>query len=396
MVRSESATPSATADVWSVPSMHKSASFLQSPPCLLTASFVALALFALRLWQSYAFDGLFYVFGLDYAIYGASARVVVDSGWAHLYDKEAITQEYARWLTPGPSHTRPPMWVACPYPAPFFLLLVVTNLLGHAGGFAAWTVLNLLLYATIVRGLAGSVGRRDPLMLVAPFAFLPFLYNVYLGQSAILMAFGLYRAYRAFQSDHEFAAGCWLGLLLLKPQLALIVAMVLLGKRRWTALGGLILCGIGIAASMLALVGINGIRDDLGILRAFSGFRHVPLVVYPQDMINFRGLLVNILPESWSEDQGTAAVLGLFTAMALSLIVVWRGPWDPRVDRFPRQMLATLIVAMFAGFHNHIHGATLLIVPMLATLGRRRDADPLPAFFALLIFRQPSTCSAHS
>lgn len=278
------------------------------------------------------------------------------------------------------------MWVACPYTAPFFLLLPVTNLLGRAGGFAAWTVLSLLLYTTIVRGLTRGSGRRDPLLMVAPFAFLPFLYNLYLGQLGILMAFGLYRSYRALQDGREFAAGCWLGLVLLKPQFAVLLAIVLLGKRRWSALGGLMVSGIGLAASTLVLVGADGVRDYLDILRAFSGFRHVPLIVYPQDMISFRGLLVNVLPESWSENQGTIAALALSIAMALSLVVVWRGRWDPSSDRFPRQLLATVIVAMLTCFHNQIHGAILLIVPMLATLSRRRDPDPLPARFALFIF----------
>ena len=59
-------------------------------------------------------------------------------------------------------------------------------------------------------------------------------------------------------------------------------------------------------------------------------------------------------------------MLVLSAAMTFSLIPVWAGPREPRGDRFPRQMLATMIVAVFASFHSHIHAATLLIVPMLA------------------------------
>ena len=109
----------------------------------------------------------------------------------------------------------------------------------------------------------------------------------------------------------------------------------------------------------------------------------MPRIVYPWDMINFRGLLVQLLPESWSEDQATRVVLALSAAMMLSLVAVWRGPWGPRSDRFPRQMLATMIVAVFTSFHSHIHAATLLIVPLLAALpdppGPGPAAEPLRA-----------------
>ena len=44
-------------------------------------------------------------------------------------------------------------------------------------------------------------------------------------------------------------------------------------------------------------------------------------------------------------------------------------------------MLATLIVAMLTGYHNHVHGASLLIVPMLADLARDKKGDPLPPWF---------------
>ena len=84
-----------------------------------------------------------------------------------------------------------------PYPAPFLLPFFATDLLGHAGGFAAWTLLNILaLYAAIVRGLRGPRLAPGRSMNLAPFAFLPFLYNLYLGQLLIVMSFGLYRSLR--------------------------------------------------------------------------------------------------------------------------------------------------------------------------------------------------------
>src|SRR5262249_17767627 len=211
---------------------------------------------------------------------------------------------FAGWISEDPgSRIDPSRFVASPYPAPFLLPFFATNLLGHGGGFAAWTVLNVLAYAAIVRGLTRDSERSGPLISLAPFAFFPFLWTLYLGQLVIVMTFGLYRALRAFEEGRELAAGCWLGLLLLKPQFGLILAMVLLGKRRWAALGGLGLAAAGMAAATFALVGVAGVRGFLQILRSFSGFRRVPDIVNPLDMINFRGALLHLLPEPWSEPQ---------------------------------------------------------------------------------------------
>jgi hypothetical protein len=177
-----------------------------------------------------------------------------------------------------------------------------------------------------------------------------------------------------------------MGLLLLKPQFALVLALVLLGKGRWEALGGLLLTGLVLVLSTIGLVGADGSRGYLEILREFSGFRRVPPIVYPQDMINFRGILVNLLPAGCTESQGKILVLVLSGLLTASLVMVWRGRWDTSADRFPRQVLATMIVAMFTGFHNHIHGATLLIVPALALIARDRSSHCLTGLFVLSLF----------
>jgi hypothetical protein len=358
---------------------------LSSPMILRAACVAGIVLFLLRALAFWAGDGMFYSFGVDYAICGAAAEVATRSSWAAIYDTEALTRAFAGWLAAGLDRGDPATFAAFPYPAPHLLPFFLTNMLGHVGGFAAWTILNIVLYAAIVRGLAGA-DRRDPLMSLAPFAFLPFLFDLYIGQTVVLLAFGLDRALQAFDEGRERAAGCWLGLLLVKPQIGLIMVPVLLVRRRWSALAGLTLVGAGLAASTVLLAGADGVRDYLALARSFSGFRQVPRIVYPWDMINVRGLLVQLLPASCGEAQGLRMVHLLSAALLLALIPVWRGPWNPRGARFARQVLATMIVALVAGFHSHIHAAVLLIPPLLAALRERRDADPLRGLSVLLFF----------
>jgi hypothetical protein len=353
---------------------------------LLLYSVLALALVAWRAEQIVTRQGLFDWIGSDYAIFAATGRVVTELGWSHLYDTDAITAMTAPfWRYYGPMARR---WQSgpSPYPAVFVLPFIATNSLGPVGGFAAWTLANLVAVVVIIRGTLPVAARRGLSVYLATFAFAPLWYGLMMGQLAVLMTFGLYKSYRALQRRHEFAAGLWMGLLLLKPQFALVLAIVLLGKRRWAAVGGLFLSGVLLAISTVVFVGIRGTMGYFRILNAFSGFRRVPSIVYPHDMINFRGILVNLLPAGCTETQGTVLVLALSLALAASLVIVWRGDWDPSSERFPRQLLATLIVAMLTGFHNHIHGATLLIVPALALLAGPRNEDPLIGLIALTAF----------
>ena len=120
---------------------------------LLIYSFVALALVALRTEQIVARQGLFDWIGSDYAIYGATARVVTERGWSHLYDVDAITEESAPfWSYYGPM-SRPAKAGPSPYPAVFVLPFIITNWCGPVGGFAAWALANLIAVLVIVRGM---------------------------------------------------------------------------------------------------------------------------------------------------------------------------------------------------------------------------------------------------
>jgi Glycosyltransferase family 87 len=169
----------------------------------------------------------------------------------------------------------------------------------------------------------------------------------------------------------DFRAGLWSGALYLKPQYAIFLFLVFLLKRRWHALGGLVLAGIMVWMGSLAIVGPDGMRAWYETLRGMSGFRDVLPMVSPQWMINWRGLFASLFPEDVSERTGqlVTAVFSVLTVAVLPL--VWRGEWNPRGERFAVQMLATVIVMMLASYHNHIHSAALLLVPGLAVAAQK-------------------------
>ncbi len=329
---------------------------------------VLFLLLAGRVAETYLERGLFDYIGEDYAIYAATARVVQKQGFASFYDLDAIARETAAFtvhygplagpLRPGPS----------PYPVAFLLPFLAADRLGDVGGFLFWTLLN----AALLAAMTARPPDRSPRgrLLLAAVVFFPAAYNLILGQLAIAIAFGLDRALRALEDDRELAAGLWLGFLFIKPQFALTPLIVLVALGRWRVLLGLGSAGALLAGSTLALAGMAGVRQCLAILRSFSGFRDTPAVVDPWDMINIRGLLLGLPPGWLDETTGSIATAALSLAVIASLVLVWRGGWNVHSPLFPAQMLATMVVTLVTAYHNHVHGAALLIPPALMVLAR--------------------------
>ena len=76
---------------------------------------------------------------------------------------------------------------------------------------------------------------------------------------------------------------------------------------------------------------------------------------------------------------------------ASSLLVIWRGSWDPRSNRFPFQVLATMLVTFMAAFHSHTHGAAPLLVPGMVLAARGGYPRSIEWAFKIALFVLPIT-----
>jgi Glycosyltransferase family 87 len=310
--------------------------------------------------------GLFSVVGFDFGVIWAAARSFTEQP-AAAYDPQALAAhiQLLRSLTDGAS-AGSPIVLPAPYPPVFFAVMAPLTSLAPSWSFAVWSALNLGLVIGIVWSLSARFSAPRWQVTATTLAFfLPVVHSLLLGQTAILLLAAFYCAYRSLEHGHDLRAGLWAGVLLIKPQYAIPLVVVLTIKRRWSALAGVAVIGMLLALSSLALVGGESVGEYVSALRSVSGFRAVEPGIYPEYMISWRGVLVNVLP-SVSEAEGLALTFALSLATVGLLPCIWRGAWEPRSARFPAQMLATGVVAMLSAFHNHVYGATLLLVPGMA------------------------------
>ena len=327
----------------------------------------------LAVWSALALSlvekrGLFGVLGFDYGVFWAAARALASGHPTAAYDLDAL----ARYVQPLTAYTPAtvagaPLVLPAPYPPLFFLLLSPLTTLDPVAGFVLWTLLNLVPAVYVLHQLARRFGRGAGAMTaILSVFFFPLVQTLLLGQLTGLILFGFYQTYRGLERGQDLRAGVWIGVLLLKPQYALVLVLVLLLKRRWSALLGIASVGALCAVSAVALLGLDGLATYLASMRSVSGFRLVSAGVHPEYMISWRGLLVNLLPDGVSEAQGVALTLVLSVASLCMLPLLWRGRWNPHDGRFAARMLATMVITMLVSFHNHAYGAILLVVPGMA------------------------------
>ena len=126
------------------------------------------------------------------------------------------------------------------YPPPFLLLIAPFGLVSFGIAFLGWTVMTGALYVA-------ASGEPRRIALASP----PALSNGLVGQNGFLTA-GIFLLGLRFLPTRPLVAGLILGLLVIKPQLALLLPVALVAGRYWTALIG----AATTSATMLALAAV--------------------------------------------------------------------------------------------------------------------------------------------
>ncbi|MBN1484734.1 MAG: DUF2029 domain-containing protein [Chloroflexia bacterium] len=337
-------------------------------------------------------QGLFSYVAIDYRAFWASAEIVLERGFAAAYDLDLQEQYqrplYERYRTPTSTYAyaTAPMY----YLPPFILPMLWLPLLPPLAGFVLWTLLNLLstvLYLyRFQRALGDETGvtcRWWPLLLAFP------LYaNLFFGQISHWLLLFVGECFLACRREKPFRAGLWLGGLLLKPQLLLLLLPGLLFGRRFKLLAGLALAGLLVLLLSLVLAGQEGLLE-LGRLLFFSLDSSEGLATNnPQLMINWRSLAVNLAPLLPDGLDWGLAGAGLLGTASLCLWLWHRARKEGLSSpQFALLLLATYSAACSVAWHSHIH-MLLPLLPLLFFLSARQQWLP-PALLKTWLLLPP-------
>jgi Glycosyltransferase family 87 len=295
----------------------------------------------------------------DFLSYWSAARLVLTGQPAGAYDLAvhgAVERSAAA------------MQGALPFanPPPFLLLIAPFGLLSYPAAAAAWIAASAAAYGLAVR-------RFAPGSLWLAFAFPPVLVNAITGQSGFLTA-ALFLGGLALLQARPVAAGLLLGCLIVKPQLAIALPLVLLAGREWRAIAGAAASSLGLALAGLAAYGWATYAAWLGNAPVFASVLTEGRSGWDE--------MASVYAAARLAGLGNAAAWALHLLVALAALVAACLVW--RRDSEPGARAAILAAAaVLASPYLYVYDALLLVVPLLWLRGRGVNAVLLAVLWCL-------------
>jgi hypothetical protein len=150
------------------------------------------------------------------------------------------------WYTSAPPYA----WLV--YPFTFFNPVGVVYL---------WLILSVLALIGAWWIAAPGTGPNRWLWLLGALAWYPVLYGLSLVQPVLIMTFVVALGWRLAKSGRQYLAGAVLGLTVIKPQLVLVLPLVLLMAGRWPIVVPWGAIGAALALLSVLALGSAGLQD---------------------------------------------------------------------------------------------------------------------------------------
>jgi hypothetical protein len=148
-----------------------------------------------------------------------------------------------------------------PYPPPFLFVVSCFAWAPYSLAYLSWVSATCGLYWAATKRLAAPRFA---------FAHPAAIVNAMIGQNGFLTSgiflFGISRVAAA-----PFTAGLILGLLVIKPQLAILIPVALLASRQWRAMGGAALSSLTLLAAALVF-GLDSYRGFFAMTQQYAAF----------------------------------------------------------------------------------------------------------------------------
>lgn len=196
----------------------------------------------------------------DLALVYIGVRIGLEHGWSHMYSLP-LQRELFTQLRPHAVFNDGERFVS---PPPFAWLVLPLSLLGAAGAVYAWLALSLASLMAAWRMAAPATWRG--LWLLGALAWYPVLYGLSLAQPDLVILLLVAVGWRLAEANRPYLAGVVLGLSVIKPQLTLLVPLVLLLAGRWRIAAAWAATAAVLAAASVAVIGSQGVSDYVSLL----------------------------------------------------------------------------------------------------------------------------------
>jgi hypothetical protein len=294
----------------------------------------------------------------DFLQFYISARLIAQGRNSELFDQQIASHELQS-IVNQPIRVRLPT-VYGPQVGLLFLPLARFPFLMAA---AIWVAVSVLLLASCIYWLwkcCPNLRQYPGLVAASAMCFPPFFHFFVRGQISVLLLACFSAAFVAFHLGHKWLAGAALGLLASKPQLLLVIPLVLLLSYSWKALAGLVtsvLAQLALTWMYFGSAVVGAYFDTLWHMPRWMGFAE-PGVAHVQ-MHSLRSFWLLLVPEP-------TVALTLYVLSSLMVIMIAAASWrfgGPLSLRFP----ALVFAAVLANPHLFVYDL-LVLAPALLVL----------------------------
>ncbi len=324
----------------------------------------------------------------DFSEFYCAAQIVANGLGSKLYDIDLQSQFISRVAAVHTFYNHPPFQTLLFVPFTVFnyrvasrLWIVVSFIFLIA---AAWLIESRTKVSLAISDYT-KIRADFGLVLVLFLTFAPVTTCFLIGQDSMLVLLIYTLVFLLLRRNATFYAGCVLALGLFKFQLVLPFALVLLARRKWSALTGFVIAGCLLIIVSVGISGFQVLREYPRFLlfdkdyQAVAGF-------HPEFMPNIRGisfLLFNRWVPSW---------LLLILVLMLSVLIVWLTANRWHDDQFGLSFSAAVIASLLTSYHLYNYELTVLLLPVAITCGElarqkrlQLSSTILPAVLIILL-----------
>jgi hypothetical protein len=243
------------------------------------------------------------------------------------------------------------------YPPQAALMFAPLTVFSYRVALLLWTTITFALFGFIVYSVCRSLGwtSTDPVFVAAAAAAFPPFWSLILhGQSTIVILIGFWAGWKALERRRPFLAGMAFGLLLLKPQFAIVLAPTAILCGEWPLIAGA-------TASIAIQTGCVGLLLGWQVLKAYVAF--LPFMLKNTDLLEpkpFQMHSLSTLTQLMPTWIGLPLWIAAIAVLVLCTVQVWKS------GRSIGVRLGVLILAsLLASPHLIVYDVTILALPLI-------------------------------
>ena len=305
--------------------------------------------------------------GSDYEAYWITGKIADTKGYSEIYNLSETKIVYRQIIDKSADQAKNYDLLNFTSPAPYFSLFFVPfqflSRISVASGFIIWTFMNLVILIGYLifflrRIDSGNCTHVSNLKLLIPFLIsYPVFFNIMCGQVEVFILICAGEFVRQAGNKKPILSGLWLGGLLLKPQLLILIIPIFIIMRYWKALIGFFASSGIILLISLWLSGLAGMR---ALINLWTNYSDGVAPISPEIMINWRMVGVNI--DNLLNTSFGSVITGLgiiLTILAVFFLIKQIPSYGSSL--WVMKMMGVFAATLAITWHSNYHMAMVLI-----------------------------------